>query len=53
MSNQDDKGHQVPDTNGFIFKMHADQISRQPKSKFYWEIIKRRTELINSAVKKS
>jgi len=39
-------------TSDFMFRVRSEEICKKPKQKYYWEIIKRRTEMINSAVKK-
>jgi hypothetical protein len=37
--------------NEFMFSVRASQIKKKPKTKFYWQIVKERIELIQSALK--
>lgn len=52
MAVRKDKEKALPNTTDYIFEVRSQEIAKKPKQKFYWQIIQRRTELINSAVKK-
>ena len=36
--------------NDFMFEVRASELRKKPKTKYYWQIIKERTELIQRAV---
>ncbi len=38
--------------NDFVFKTRISEIRKRPKTKYYWQIIRERTEMINSKVKR-
>ena len=38
--------------NDFVFKTRISEIRKRPKTKYYWQIIRERTEIINSKVKR-
>jgi len=33
--------------NDFVFKTRISEIRKRPKTKYYWQIIRERTEMIN------
>ena len=37
--------------NDFVFKTRVSEIKKRPKTRYYWQIIRERTEMINSIVK--